>query len=212
MMRVNLLPHREMRREQRKKDFLKVVALTATVGAGLAVVVALGIEARISAQRDRNAFIERENRELDAQIREIAQLRQEIESLRARQLAVENLQRERTLPVHLLDDLVRHTPEGVYFRQLRQTERRVLLVGVAESNERVSNLLRALARDTPYLERPELVEIKAVTLGSKGPKDKQSRRAFEFSLNSTLKAVGAEEPQPPGGAQARPAGAAPAAR
>jgi len=211
MMRINLLPHREMRREQRKKDFLKVVALTAIVGAGLAVVVALGIEATISAQRDRNAFIERENRELDAQIREIAQLRQEIESLRARQLAVENLQRERTLPVHLLDDLVRHTPEGVYFRQLRQTERRVLLAGMAESNERVSNLLRALARDTPYLERPELVEIKAVPL-TKAQKDKQARRVFEFSLNSTLKGVGAEEPQPSGGVQARPAGAAPAAR
>ena len=106
--------------------------LALLAGAGLSVLVALAIEARISAQRDRNEFIQRENRELDGQIREIGQLRQEIESLRARQLAVESLQRERTLPVHLLDDLVRHTPEGVYLRQLRQAERRVGLVGMAD--------------------------------------------------------------------------------
>lgn len=194
MIRINLLPHRELLREQRRKDFLRVVLLTVLVGACISVLVALGIEARISAQSDRNAFIERENRELDGQIREIAQLRQEIESLRARQLAVENLQRERTLPVHLLDDLMRHTPEGVYFRQVRQAERRVFLSGVAESNERISNVLRALARDTPYLERPELVEIKAAAQG-KAQKEKTARRAFEFSLNTTLKGAAAEEGQ-----------------
>lgn len=204
MMRINLLPHREMRREHLRKDFLRVVLLTALVGAGLVALVAVGIETRISAQQDRNAFIERENRELDGQIREIAQLRQEIESLRARQLAVENLQRERTLPVHLLDDLVRHTPDGVYFRQLRQTERRIVLVGMAESNERISQVLGAIARETPHLERPELIEIKSVPL-SKPQKDKPGRRAFEFSVNSTLKSIGPEEPQ--AGAAPRPPGA-----
>lgn len=194
MMRINLLPHREMRREHLRKDFLRVVLLTVLAGAGLVALVAAGIETRISAQRDRNAFIERENRELDGQIREIAQLRQEIESLRARQLAVENLQRERALPVHLLDDLVRHTPDGVYFRQLRQTERRIFLVGMAESNERISQVLGALAREAPHLERPELVEIKSVTL-VKPQKDKVARRAFEFSVNSTLKSLGPEDSQ-----------------
>lgn len=194
MMRINLLPHRELRREQLKKEFVRIVLLALLAGAGLSVLVALAIEARISAQRDRNEFIQRENRELDGQIREIGQLRQEIESLRARQLAVESLQRERTLPVHLLDDLVRHTPEGVYLRQLRQAERRVGLVGMAESNERVSMVLGALAREAPFLERPELVEIKSVVMG-KPEKDRPARRAYEFSLNVTLKAPAQDDAQ-----------------
>ena len=194
MMRINLLPHRELRREQLKKEFVRIVLLALLAGAALSVLVALAIEARISAQRDRNEFIQRENRELDGQIREIGQLRQEIESLRARQLAVESLQRERTLPVHLLDDLVRHTPEGVYLRQLRQTERRVGLVGMAESNERISMVLGALAREAPFLERPELVEIKSVVMG-KPEKDRPARRAYEFSLNATLKAPAQDDAQ-----------------
>jgi len=210
-MRINLLPHREMRREHRRKEFLRSVVFTVLAGAALVVLVAVGIEARISAQRDRNAFIERENRELDGQIREIAQLRQEIESLRARQLAVENLQRERALPVLLLDDLVRYTPEGVYFRQLRQTERRIFLVGVAESNERISYVLGALARQAPHLERPELVEIKSVSL-ARQPKDKPGRRVFEFSVHSTLKSAGPEEPQTVGAPGPRAPAAQGAAR
>lgn len=195
MIRINLLPHRELRREQRKKEFVRVVVLALLAGAGLSILVALAIETRISAQRDRNEFIQRENRELDGQIREIGQLRQEIESLRARQLAVESLQRERTLPVHLLDDLVRNTPEGVYFRQLRQNERRVGLVGLSESNERVSMVLGAFSREAPFLERPELVEIKSVML-AKAEKDKPAQRAYEFSLNVTLKAPSQEDAQP----------------
>jgi type IV pilus assembly protein PilN len=210
-MRINLLPHREMRREHRRKEFLRVILVTAFAGIALVVLIAAGIEARIAAQRDRNAFIERENRELDGQIREISQLRQEIESLRARQLAVENLQRERALPVHLLDDLVRYTPDGVYFRQLRQTERRIFLVGMAESNERISYVLGALAREAPHLERPELVEIKSVVL-AKPQKDKPARRAFEFSVHSTLKSLGPEEPKAAGASVPRPAGAPGATR
>ena len=194
MTRINLLPHRELRREQRKKEFVRMVLLALLAGAGLSIVVALAIETRISAQRDRNEFIQRENRELDGQIREIGQLRQEIESLRARQLAVESLQRDRTLPGHLLDDLVRHTPEGVYYRQLRQTERRVALVGMAESNERVSMVLGALSREAPFLDRPELVEIKSVVVG-KAEKDRPAHRAYEFSLNVTLKSPTQDDAQ-----------------
>ncbi len=186
--RINLLPHREMRRERRKKDFVAASALTAIVAGVACVLVALGIDHRIDEQRARNDFIKAENAKLDEQIREIATLRAEIDSLRARQAAVESLQTNRTIPVHLMDELVKHTPEGLYLKTMRQDQRKVALVGYAQSNERVSELLRNLSNHTPWLERPELVEIKAVELKPKA-KDAQdgSRRLFEFSLNALIR-------------------------
>lgn len=207
MIRINLLPHRELRRERRKKDFMAMLVATVVAGAAIAGVVALGIGSQIDAQQARNDFIKRENDKLDAQVREIAKLREEIDSLKARQLAVENLQRDRTLPVHVMDELVRQTPEGMYFRHIRQADRKVTLQGLAQSNERVSSLLRSLANETPWLERPELVEIKAIALGKPDPKDKDKevRRVYEFSLNATIKA--ADQPGDGQGA-AGPAGSA----
>lgn len=189
IVRINLLPHRELRRERRKKDFVAMSLATALAGVGLAVVVALGIAGRIDAQQARNDFIKAENKKLEEQVSEIAQLREEIDSLKSRKTAVENLQSDRTLPVHVLDELVRHTPEGMYFRQLKQVGRKVTLAGFAQSNERVSDLLRSLGNDTPWLERPELLEIKSVTQG-KADKDKEARRIFEFSLSASVKAPG----------------------
>ncbi len=193
-MRINLLPHREMRRERRKKDFVGLLALVGIGALAAAVVVALGIDQRIDAQRARNDFIRAENAKLDAQIREIATLRAEIEALRARQYAVESLQTNRTIPVHLMDELVKHTPDGIYLKTMRQDERKITLAGYAQSNERVSELLRNLANNTPWLERPELIEIKAARLGgAAAAKDKDARRVFEFSLNALIKTV---DPQP----------------
>lgn len=190
MIRINLLPHREMRRERRKKDFVAFVLLVVVLGASVSLLIALGIGQRIDVQQARNDFIKRENDKLDAQIKEIALLRQEIESLRARQQAVENLQRDRTLPVHVMDELVKYTPDGIYFKQVKQEERKVSMTGVAQSNERVSNLLRSLSYETPWLERPELVEIKAAQVGK--PDAKDARRVFEFAVNATVKAPPAE--------------------
>lgn len=196
--RINLLPHREMRRERRKKDFIGLVALAALGALAVAVLVALGIDHRIDEQTARNDFIKSENAKLDEQIREIAALRAEIDALRARQAAVESLQTNRTIPVHLMDELVKHTPEGLYLKTMRQDERKVTLTGYAQSNERVSELLRNLANHTPWLERPELVEIKAVLVGksaaSKDPKDQ--RRLFEFSLNALIKTNDAQPGKP----------------
>jgi len=210
MIRINLLPHREMRRERRKKEFIARSLLTAAAGATVALAVALGINGKIENQQARNDFIKRENTKLDEQIKEIALLKQEIEALRARQEAVENLQRDRTLPVHVMDELVKHTPEGIQLKQLKQVDRRITLTGFAQSNERISQLLRSLAHDTPWLERPELVEIKAVTLGkpdTSGRVDpKTARRAYEFSLNATIKTPGASDAAVP----ARPVAGAPA--
>ena len=185
-IRINLLPHREMRRERRKKDFVGLLAFVGIGAAAAAVVVALGIDQRIDAQRARNDFIRAENAKLDEQIKEIATLRAEIDALRARQYAVESLQANRTIPVHLMDELVKHTPEGIYLKTMRQDERKITLIGYAQSNERVSELLRNLANRTPWLERPELVEIKATRVGGpSAPKD--ARRVFEFSLNALIK-------------------------
>ena len=191
--RINLLPHREMRRERRKKDFVGLMALTAILAAGAAFAVALVIDQRIDTQRARNEFIRTENAKLDEQIKEIATLRAEIDALRARQEAVETLQANRTIPVHLLDELVTQLPEGSFLKNLKQDERRVTLVGLAQSNERISDLLRALANDSPWLERPELVEIKAVPLANPqaGKPDARGqaevRRVYEFSMNALVK-------------------------
>ncbi|HEY0879210.1 MAG TPA: PilN domain-containing protein [Zeimonas sp.] len=197
--RINLLPHREMRRERRKKDFVALGVLTAIVAGAGCVLVALAIDSRIDEQRARNDFIRAENLKLDEQIKEIASLRAEIESLRARQSAVESLQTNRTIPVHLMDELVKHVPEGLYLKAMRQDERKVTLVGYAQSNERVSDLLRNLSNHTPWLERPELVEIKAVQLGgAKSAANETGRRLFEFSLNALVRGNDAEpNPQPP---------------
>lgn len=179
MIRINLLPHREMRRERRKKDFVAVCALTGIVGAGIAFAVGMGINQQIENQDARNEFIKTENGKLDGEIKEIASLRGEIDALKARQEAVENLQSDRTTPVHLLDELVRATPEGVFMKTLKQEDRRLLLTGYAQSNDRISELLRNLSAEGQWLERPELIEIKATTLG---PAGKDARSVFEFGM------------------------------
>jgi type IV pilus assembly protein PilN len=213
MIRINLLPHREMLRERRKKDFIGLATLSLLLAGGASLMVALLIGSWIDAQDARNAFIVKENAVLDAQIKEIGQLKQEIEALTARQEAVENLQRNRTIPVHVLDELVKQTPTGIYFRQLRQDDRKVTLSGWARSNEHVSTLLRSLANDTPWLERPELVEIKASSLPQSvappsGALSKDARRVFEFSMTATVKAPAApdtDKPSPSAAAKAPPA-------
>lgn len=185
MIRINLLPHREMRRERRKKDFIGLAVLVATVAAGLAFLVGVGINRQISAQDGRNSFIKAENDKLDGQIKEIANLRAEIDALKARQGAVENLQSDRTTPVHLLDELVKNTPEGIFLKSLKQEEKKVTIAGFAQSNERVSELLRNLANQSPWLERPELIEIKSAPLSPNSAKD--AKIVYEFSLTTLLK-------------------------
>lgn len=202
--RINLLAHREMRRERRKKDFVGLGVLTVIVTGAVCMLVAFAIDGRIDEQRARNDFIRAENARLDQQIKEIATLRSEIESLRARQAAVESLQTNRAIPVHLMDELVKHTPEGMYLKSMRQDERKVTLIGYAQSNERVSDLLRNLTNRTPWLEHPELIEIKAVQLGgAKSGKGDSGRRLFEFSLNALVRSNATD----PGGQSPKVVGA-----
>jgi type IV pilus assembly protein PilN len=182
-IRVNLLPHREARRERQKRSFYVLTGLSVLAGAALVFVVWSILQAYISGQKDRNETITAENRKLDIQIKEIASLRQEIEALRARQKAVEDLQADRNQPVYLLDELTRQTPEGIYLRAIKQEDRKVNVVGYAASNERVSEFLRNLQNNSRYLQQPDLVEIKIAPQSPQGIQ----RRLFEFSLNFQLK-------------------------
>ena len=179
MIRINLLPHREEKRKQRKAAFIRLLALSASVGLCLVVAVGGFFGAKISNQNMRNTFIKAENDRLDAQIKEIAMLKQEIDALKARQQAVEDLQSDRNQPVYLMDELVKQTPEGIYLKSFKQVSQRVVLNGYAQSNERVSELLRNLGNKSPWLERPDLIEIKSSVVGQ----GKDAKKVFDFTVN-----------------------------
>lgn len=185
MILINLLPHREEKRKLRKQAFFVGLGLSAGVGV---VLVALGFLAQsqmISAQVERNEFLKAEILKLEDQIKDVASLKEEIDSLRARQRSVEDLQTDRNMPVYLLNELVQQTPEGIYLTSIKQDGQTVFVTGVAQTNERVSEFLRNTAYRAQWLERPELQEIKARTEQSKNARD--PKRLFDFSMRITLK-------------------------
>ncbi|MEO8407306.1 MAG: PilN domain-containing protein, partial [Oxalobacteraceae bacterium] len=159
MISINLLPHREEKRKKRQSEFYAMLGLAGTAAALIVILIGFGIGNKISVQEQRNNFIKAENVRLDIRIKEISTLKQEIDALKARQQAVEDLQGDRNQPVYLMDELVKQTPEGVYLRAFKQDGQRVVLNGYAQSNERVSGFLRNLSNNSPWLDLPELVEI-----------------------------------------------------
>ena len=183
MILINLLPHREAARKRRREAFYASLGLAAVFGGVIAGGVFLWYAAQISDQQSKNAVLAQEIKVLEGQIKEISTLQQEIAALRARQQAVEDLQADRNMPVHLLNELVRQLPDGVYVTSVKQENQVISIAGVAQSNERVSELLRNLAGGSPYLTRPELVEIVAsnVTLA---PRDQ--RRVSSFNMRVRL--------------------------
>ena len=183
MILINLLPHREIARKRRKDMFNVGLGLSALAGLAMAAMVFLWFQAQISAQQDKNRILQTEIKKFDNQIKEIAGLESEIAALRARQQAVEDLQADRNLPVHLLNELVKQVPEGVYIGSLRQDGQNVAIQGVAQSNERVSELLRNLGNNSPWFSRPELVEIVAGTV-TLVPRD--VRRVANFIIRVKL--------------------------
>lgn len=204
MIRINLLPHREQRRQQKKQAFYALLTLGALVGVGIVLLVG-GYNARAIAIQDaRNGELRTAIRGLDKKIAEIATLKQEIEALKARQQAVEDLQGDRNQPVYLLDELVRQTPPGVYLKAFRQDGQKVAVSGYAQSQERVSELLRNLAGVSPWLERPDLVEVKSTGLGQ----GKTARKVVEFNLNVFIKRP-RDKDQPDDGGKHRAPGARP---
>ena len=184
MILINLLPHREAKRKRRHQAFLAGLGLSALVGVGVVAVWYGTLQQMISGQQARNEFLVAEIAKLDAQIKDVATLKAEIEALKARQKAVEDLQTDRNMPVHLLNELVRQTPEGVYLTAVRQDAQQVSVTGVAQTNERVSEFLRNTANRSRWLERPELVEIKSLTQNGA---NRESQRLFDFNVKLTLK-------------------------
>lgn len=184
MILINLLPHREAARKRRKDQFFTQLGLSALLGGVVCGAVFTWYQGQIAAQQSRNQFLQAEITKLDAEIKDIANLQREIASLRARQTAVENLQGDRNLPVHLLDELAAQLPDGVYLSSMKQDNQSVLLVGVAQSQERVSDLLRNLANNSPWLVRPELVEIVAAKPTASA---RDQRRVSNFTIRVSLK-------------------------
>jgi len=180
---INLLPHREAARKRRRDAFNASLVGSALAGVLIGAIVYLWYQNQIGEQQAKNAFLQSEITVLDNQIKEIANIEQEIAALTARQKAVEDLQADRNLPVHLLNEMVKQLPDGVYITGLRQDAQTIVIQGVAQSNERVSEMLRNLSNNTPWLSRPELVEIVAgnVTLS---PRD--VRRVANFNLRVRL--------------------------
>ena len=183
MILINLLPHRETARKLRRDIFNVSMVVSALAGGLLAGIIFLWFQAQISGQQEKNQLLQKEIKRFDEQIKEIAGLEAEITTLRARQQAVEDLQADRNLPVHLLTELVKQLPDGVYIASMRQENQLVTLQGVAQSNERVSELLRNLGTKTPWFSKPELVEI---VTGSVALTAREQRRVANFTIRVRL--------------------------
>jgi len=175
---INLLPHREARRQQRKQAFFAGIGMAVLAGAAILLGWYTFVNAQISTQEEHNQFLSAEIKRLDAQIADVA-------TLKARQKAVEDLQADRNMPVYLLNELVKQTPEGVYLTSVKQHDQQVMITGVAQTNERISEFLRNAASNSPWLEKPQLVEIRAQTMQVAGSKDQ--RRMFSFIMGVALK-------------------------
>ena len=183
MILINLLPHREAARKRRRDVFNISLGTSALVGGLIAGGIFLWYQAQISSQQGKNQMLTSEIKKLEVQIKDIASLEAEIAGLRARQQAVEDLQADRNIPVHLLTELVKQLPDGVYISSMKQENQLVTLGGVAQSNERVSELLRNLANNTPWFAKPELIEIVA---GSVALSLREQKRVANFTIRVRL--------------------------
>ena len=183
MILINLLPHREEKRKRRKAAFFLGLGMAAIAGLAIVGVWYLVLEQMIDGQQQRNNFLTAQIRKLELEIKDVATLRAEIDALKARQKAVEDLQIDRNIPVHVLNELVKQTPEGIYYVTVTQAGRVLNLTGVAQTNERVSELLRNTGNNSEWFSKPELVEIRASTRAQTA---KDPKRLFDFSMRVTI--------------------------
>ncbi len=178
MIRINLLPHREEKRKAKRQQFYGLLGLVSVLAGLIVFLVITVIDGYISAQDAKNDFLKKEIVALDKEIDQIKRLKEQTQALLARKQIIESLQRDRAEAVHLLSELVKQMPEGVYIRSMKQTGEKIVLIGYAQSNARVSTLMRNIEA-SPWLEKPQLLEIKAATV--------DKRRLSEFSLNAAVK-------------------------
>lgn len=200
MIRINLLPHREEKRKARRQQFVLFAALVAVAGLVVWFIGHSVVAGYVDSQDVKNAFLKQEIVVLDKEIVEIKGLREQAEALLSRKQVIESLQTNRTETVQLFNELVRQMPEGVYLKTLKQSGLKINLTGYAQSNARVSNLMRNLEA-SPYLEHADLVEVKAAVLNT--------RRVSEFNLNVSVERAKVEESGKPkpgsvGGAGGKP--------
>lgn len=194
-MRINLLPHREQKRQARQRQFVSLAITLAILGVAIVGLVHMVLAARIDNQISRNTLLKTRIAELDSQIKEIDKLREQIQQVLARKQVVETLQSNRNEAVHLLDQLVRQLPEGVYLQSVKQTDKKVTIIGYAQSNARVSTLMRNI-EGSPWLEKPELVEVKLVTVPAQGRAEPQHLN--QFTLNFQIRRTTPEAIAGPG--------------
>jgi len=191
MIRINLLPWREARRKAHNLQFYVLMGMVAGLAASIILLVHGYYATRLSTQTERNKFLTDENSKLDKEIEEIKKLKEEIQALLSRKQVIETLQADRAQTVYLLEQLVRQAPDGVYLKSIRQTGSKVNLSGYAQSNARVSTLMRNLEA-SPYLGNPDLVEIKVATINNK--------RLSEFIMNVSIRRQQSESDAAKGGA------------
>lgn len=187
MIRINLLPHRELRRRRQQQHFLIMLGVVVAFGAGIWFAVHGFFANALENQLARNRYLQQEIEKLDKQIAEINKLKDQIAALLARKQVVETLQANRSEVVHLLDQLVRQLPEGIYLKAVKQTGTKVTINGYAQSQARVSTLMRNL-ESSPYLQGPGLVEIRAVQQGG--------TRTNEFTLTINIVRAAAQTVKP----------------
>jgi type IV pilus assembly protein PilN len=191
MIRVNLLPHREIRRRRLQQQYFVMLGVVAAVGLAAAMLVHTSLTNSFENQQKRNAYLQAEIVKLDKEIEDIKKLKEMTASLLSRKKVVETLQSNRAEVVHLLDELTRQLPDGVYLKGIKQQGSRVTINGYTQSQARVSTLMRNLDA-SPYLENANLIEIRAVPLGTS--------RINEFTL-----AVNIERPKTEDDKTAKPA-------
>ena len=179
MIRINLLPHREEKRQARKKQFITLAVMTAALALALCGIIWYLLSARLDAEKERVKYIDGETARLEKVIVEIAKIREETASLLSKKQVVESLQTDRSEAVHLFDQMLKQLPEGLYLHTVKQSGKKVEVIGYAQSNARVSSFMRNI-QSSPYIENPELVVIKAQTVNNVS--------ANEFTLKFNLKA------------------------
>jgi len=188
MIRINLLPHREMRRRRQQQHFFLMLGVVLAIGVATWFVVHTYLSDRLDEQNARNSYLTQEIAKLDKEIEEIKKLKEQTAALLARKRVVETLQGNRSEVVHLLDQLVRQLPDGIYLRAIKQSGNRVTISGYTQSQARVSTLMRNL-ESSEYMENASLVEIRAVAVGS--------ARLNDFTMNVSLTQPKSEEEKKP---------------
>jgi type IV pilus assembly protein PilN len=206
-IRINLLPHREQKRQARQRQFISLALSLGVLALAVVALVHGILSAQIDAQKDRNALLKKEIAKLDEQIKEIDRLREQIQAVLSRKQVVETLQANRSEAVHLLDQLVRQLPDGIYLNSVRQTGAKVTVTGFAQSNARVSTLMRNI-ESSPWLTNPELVEIKSIP--APGVAASRALKINAFTMNFFIKRAAPTEAKGPAAAPTgAPAGPAP---